>query len=99
MVSANFALGQENAAQQFLQVFFRRKTRDLHQISLFHAKSGMHELMRQLTVVREQEKAFTVLIKSADRIYALFDMRNQIDGPRSAAGIIIGTQITARFID
>jgi hypothetical protein len=55
--------------------------------------------MGQVAVVGEQQEAFTRLIEAADGVDPLGDLRDQIDGPRPAGGIEVGTQVTAGLMD
>src|SRR5437899_133013 len=67
-------------------------------VCLLDAITRMHESIGQVAVIGEKKQPFTLGIEPADGIYALFYMRNQIDGPRAASGIVIRAYVARRFI-
>src|SRR5262249_17080084 len=59
------AVFQPNAFAQPLQVFARRPTADLDAIDFFDFIARMHELLRELAVVREKQQPRRVEVESA----------------------------------
>src|SRR5690348_6338792 len=59
----------------------------------------MHETMREIAIVGQEEQAFAVLVESADGVYTLSDLRHQVDGERTAGRIVVRAQEAARLVD
>jgi hypothetical protein len=62
---------------QLLNVIFLRQSCHLHQICLGNVRSSLGKEVGQLAVIRHEQKAFTGVVKAANRIYALAHVLDQ----------------------
>ena len=93
------AIAEPDALEQLLDVLAVGLAGHLDQIGLLDAEARMHEPIGQVAVVGQQQQALAVLVEPADGVDALADVRHQIDGPRPAAGIVVGAEVAARLVD
>jgi hypothetical protein len=58
----------------------------------------VHEGHGEIAVVGHEEQSLAGLIQPADGIDALFDVRQQVDGTGTAAGIAVRAEMTDRLV-
>ena len=82
-------LGEPDAPPQFVEQFFRRHARDLHEVLLLDTIPGVSEEIREPAIVGEQDQPLAHPIEPADREQPLLT-RHQIDDPGPARRIDVG---------
>jgi hypothetical protein len=50
------------------KLILSRLSRDLYEIGLGDMRGGFHQLVRQVAIVSQQQKAFAVEVETSDRI-------------------------------
>src|SRR5262245_48555005 len=99
MLRLDVAFAEVDAVEQSFQVFWCRRASDEREIRFLDAEAGMHQPMREIAVVGEEQQTFAVLVESADRVNTLGDLRHEIERQRSARGIVVCAQDAARLVD
>ena len=77
-----------------------RDSGDLKSIGADHAEPRMHQLVREFTVIRDQQEPFAALVESANGEQSRAVVkRDELNSQRPSAGIAIRTDITDWLID
>jgi hypothetical protein len=63
-------LGNRDSGTQASKLIFRGLSRNFHQVRFGNVRSRLHQLVRQLTVIGEQQQPFTVEVEAPDGIKA-----------------------------
>ena len=95
----DFPLCEPDALGQLIKDFATGFSRDDHSIDFFDTKLGVCKLIRQFTVVGQQEQTCTLLIKPAHRIDPLWDLGQEVNDPRLSRWIIVGRNVALGFVN
>ncbi len=96
---AEVSIGEMHASAEFRQRFVRRDPGHLSSIASDDFVTRMGQLLRQITVIRQQQQSLRILIQPPDREQSLRIARHQIDGAWPSRRIPVRAQDTFGLVE
>src|SRR5207248_1394807 len=93
------AVFETHPAPKSRDLILRRHALHLHLVNLPHVVARRRDVVRQLAVVRQNQKALCVEVETTDGVESSERLRDEFGDERSAFGVCERREIAARLVE